>query len=200
MGTLTKIGVSAITILLILCGIFFWLWRGTEVERQRLQSNQNTLLEKVDYYQTEANHNAASVAALTLTNKEIKAYNQELVKTCDELNISIRRLISASMTGMQSNYHIQGDLKPIVVSRDSASIDTARCMNYYDPHLSFTCCVDSSDFIVADIQTRDTIKSVLHRVPRKFLWFKFGTKEVRQEIFSTNPNTHIICSELIEKK
>lgn len=194
----TKIGVAIIVLLSVFCTVLFWLWRGTEGERKRLQSNQNSLLEKVDYYQTEAQHNAASVAALTLTNKEIKEYNQELVNTCDELNLSVRRLISASISGMKSNYHIQGDLTRVSIPRDSVT-DTAKCMNYYDPHLSFTCCVDDT-FIVADIETRDTIKSIIHRVPRKFLWFKFGVKEVRQEVFSTNPNTHIICTELIEKK
>lgn len=193
-----KITLSALAILLFLCVLFFLMWRKTEGERDRLQKNQNTLLEKVDYYKTEAGRNAASVAALTLSKREIQEYNKDLVRTCDELNISLRRMISASTTGIASNYRLSGFMRDSVIIHDT--IDTAKCFDYSDPHLSFSCCVDSSSYLVADIETRDTIKSILHRVPRKFLFIKFGTKSIRQEILSTNPSTHIICTELIENK
>lgn len=196
---MNRIGLISIGILVALCVFFFAMWRGASGEKERLQANQNALLEKNEFYRTEAEHNAASVEALTLSKREIEKYNADLVKTCDELNVSLRRMISASVSGIRSDYHIEGELREKSVTvHDTAQ--TMKCMDYDSPHLSFSACVDSSSFVVADIVTRDTINSIVHGVPHKFLFFKWGIKEVRQEVFSTNPNTHIVYTQLIEKE
>lgn len=187
----------------ILCAIVLvlaWLLFSQErAEKERYKANQTALLSDVAYYKTENERNVASVRALTLTKSEIETYNKNLAERCDELEISLRRLISANITNMQTDYHLVGELRDSLVFRYN-TIDTLRCMDYDDSYLTFSACVDSSGMYVADIISRDTVTAIVHRIPRRFLFFKFGTKEVRQEVYCANPRTQIITTQYIEKK
>ena len=187
----------------ILCAIVLvlaWLLFSQErAEKERYKANQTALLSDVAYYKTENERNVASVRALTLTKSEIETYNKNLAERCDELEISLRRLISANITNMQTDYHLVGELRDSLVLRYN-TIDTLRCMDYDDSYLTFSACVDSAGMYVADIVSRDTVTAIVHRIPRRFLFFKFGTKEVRQEVHCANPRTQIITTQYIEKK
>lgn len=187
----------------ILCAIVLvlaWLLFSQErAEKERYKANQTALLSDVAYYKTENERNVASVRALTLTKNEIETYNKNLAERCDELEISLRRLISANITNMQTDYHIVGELRDSLVLRYN-TIDTLRCMDYDDSYLTFSACVDSAGMYVADIISRDTVTAIVHRIPRRFLFFKFGTKEVLQEVYCANPRTQIITTQYVEKK
>lgn len=187
----------------ILCAIVLmlaWLLFSQErAEKERYKANQTSLLSDVAFYKTENERNVASVRALTLTKNEIETYNKNLAERCDELEISLRRLISANITNMQTDYHLVGELRDSLVLRYN-TIDTLRCMDYDDSYLTFSACVDSADMYVADIVSRDTVTAIVHRIPRRFLFFKFGTKEVRQEVYCANPRTQIITTQYVEKK
>ena len=187
----------------ILCAIVLvlaWLLFSQErAEKERYKANQTALLSDVAYYKTENERNVASVRALTLTKSEIETYNKNLAERCDELEISLRRLISANITNMQTDYHLVGELRDSLVLRYN-TIDTLRCMDYDDSYLTFSACVDSSGMYVADIISRDTVTAIVHRIPRRFLFLKFGTKEVRQEVYCANPRTQIITTQYVEKK
>jgi hypothetical protein len=56
----------------------------------------------------------------------------------------------------------------------------------------------TSDSLYVDIEQRDTIYQVVHRVPRRFLFFRFGTKAIRQDVWTSNPNSEIVYTEYIE--
>lgn len=187
----------------ILCAIVLvlaWLLFSQErAEKERYKANQTSLLSDVAFYKTENERNVASVRALTLTKSEIETYNKNLAERCDELEISLRRLISANITNMQTDYHLVGELRDSLVLRYN-TIDTLRCMDYDDKYLTFSACVDSAGMYVADIISRDTVTAIVHRIPRRFLFFKFGTKEVRQEVYCANPRTQIITTQYVEKK
>ena len=43
----------------------------------------------------------------------------------------------------------------------------------------------------------DTLRQIIHRVPRRFLFLRFGTKAVRQEIVSSNPHSRIVYTEYV---
>ena len=47
------------------------------------------------------------------------------------------------------------------------------------------------------IESVDTLRQIVHRVPRRFLFIRFGTKAVRQEIVSSNPHTRIVYAEYV---
>lgn len=194
---LQKILVPIICVLAIILAFLMFLREHNEKERYK--ANQTALLSDVAYYKTENERNVASVRALTLTKNEIETYNKNLAERCDELEISLRRLISANITNMQTDYHLVGELRDSLVLRYN-TIDTLRCMDYDDSYLTFSACVDSGGMYVADIISRDTVTAIVHRIPRRFLFFKFGTKEVRQEVYCANPRTQIITTQYVEKK
>ena len=194
---LQKILVPIICVLAIILAFLMFLREHNEKERYK--ANQTALLSDVAYYKTENERNVASVRALTLTKNEIETYNKNLAERCDELEISLRRLISANITNMQTDYHLVGELRDSLVLRYN-TIDTLRCMDYDDSYLTFSACVDSAGMYVADIVSRDTVTAIVHRIPRRFLFFKFGTKEVRQEVYCANPRTQIITTQYVEKK
>lgn len=48
------------------------------------------------------------------------------------------------------------------------------------------------------IRSIDTLRQVVHRIPRRFLFIRWGTKALRQEIVSTNPHTRIVHAEYVK--
>jgi hypothetical protein len=54
------------------------------------------------------------------------------------------------------------------------------------------------DSVRYSVHTIDTLHQVVHRVPRKFLLIPYGTKAIRQEVWSSNPNTELVYTEYIE--
>ena len=187
--------VLIVAIILILWG----LYRDTAAEKDRLQRNENALIEQARNYRTENEKNASSVQVLTLKKDELERYNEELVKTCEDLNIKLKRAQSISQTGTHTEYVIKGEVRDSVVYvRDTGALDSLRCSDYKDPYLVFSYCVDSSGIYTADIETFDTITAIVHRIPRKFLFFRFGTKEIRQEVICANPHTRITTATKVD--
>lgn len=169
-----------------------------KTDRNRLSDNQRSLFDEATFYRTKDSLSAASVERLTLSKSELEEYCGELVKTCETLNIKVRRLQSASTSATQTKYHIQTVLRDSLVVRDSLVIDTIQCMTYQDAWLTFTgCTADGSHFDV-DVASLDTLTTIAHRVPRRFWFIRYGCKAIRQEVIAKNPHSRITYTEYIE--
>ena len=48
------------------------------------------------------------------------------------------------------------------------------------------------------VESADTLRQVVHRIPRRFLFIRWGTKALRQEIVPSNPHTRIVYSEYVK--
>ena len=165
-------------------------------ENKRLSANQNGLLEDVRYYKTKDSLSAASVQVLTLTTAEFKQHNDVLVRDAESLNLKVRRLESAAVTATATVVEL------VTVWRDSivyinGGIDTIRCVDYEDAYITVNACeIDS--LIHGTLSVRDTLVQFVHRVPRQWLFFKWGTKAVRQEVVTKNPYNTITYTEFIK--
>ena len=53
------------------------------------------------------------------------------------------------------------------------------------------------DSMQVHIESRDTLQMIVHRVPKKFLFFRFGTKGVRMEMVSQNPHSRLSYPSII---
>lgn len=167
-----------------------------KADRERLSDNQRTLMSDVDFYRTKDSLSAASVERLTFTNQEFEAYCGELNKTVESLNLKVKRLQSVSQTGVETKYVVK------TIVRDSLLLgrtDTLKCIDYRDNYLTLSGCADRDQFS-GIIESRDTIEQVVHRVPRKFWFIRWGCKAVRQEVVSRNPHSRITFTEYIELK
>lgn len=194
---MNKISIYLIGILSLAVGTLYWQLDKTITEKQRLSNNQEALLSDVDHYKTESGKNAASVQKLELTKSELEKYNVDLKETISDLNLKINRIQAAATTATQSNYKIKTVVKDSIVYRD-VPVKLQR-IDFRDPYIDLTGTIDSGTFS-GDITTRDTLVQIIHRVPKKFLFIKYGTKAIRQEVVSKNPYSKIVYTEYIELK
>lgn len=172
--------------------------RDIRSDRDRLTDNQRTLLSGIAFYRTRDSLSAASVDRLTMTNREFREYAAELEKTVEDLNLKVKYLQSASRTATETEYRLKTEVRDSIVVLPGR-IDTLRSIDYRDPYLTFSGSIDDREFSGL-IQTRDTIIQVVHRVPRRFWFIRWGTKAIRQEMVSRNPYTRLTYTEYIELK
>lgn len=162
------------------------------------KANQESLLSDVDYYKTESGKNAASVQKLTLSLDELKEHYDLICKTADELNIKLKRLEGASTTVTNTEVRFVTEIRDSIVYRDG-KLDSIVAFNWRDPWTDVQGeIVDKS--VALNIESRDTLVQLIHRVPKQWWFFKWGCKAIRQEVVSTNPHTEIVYSEYIELK
>lgn len=158
----------------------------------RLEHNQEALLGDVDYYKTRFEHSAASVAVLELRVDELRRMREDDAREIRSLGIRLRRAESFAKSVTQSRSMAAVALRDTIVVRD-----TVRIFDADVGHTSLSG-VLTSDSLYVDIKQRDTIYQVVHRVPRRFLFFRFGTKAIRQDVWTSNPNSEIVYTEYIE--
>ena len=75
--------------------------------------------------------------------------------------------------------------------------DTMRVFRWRDPWVSVEGRI-GKDSVACRIRSVDTLRQVIHRIPRRFLFIRWGTKAIRQEIVSTNPHTRIVHAEYVK--
>lgn len=187
-----------VAVLLLSLGISVKSCQKQRDDNKRLSANQTALLDTVSYYRTEAGLSAASVQVLTLTNAEFKRYNADLVKEAANIDLKVRRLESASLTAVETVREIITQWRDSIVYKEGR-IDTIRCIEYRDPYLIVDAC-EVGDSIYGSLHTYDTIVQFVHRVPHKWLFFRWGTKAIRQEVVTKNPYSTVVFTEYIKLK
>ena len=188
----------ACAILMAACAALWSVNNGLRKEKRRLAGNQDALMSQVDYYKTEAGNSAASVQRLELSYSELKQHYEDVCRTADELKVKVRRLQSASKTATETEVRIQTVIRDSVIFRDGV-IDSLMAIRWRDPWVRVDGEIRQKE-LTLDIHTTDTLIQIVHRVPKKFLFIRWGTKAIRQDITSTNPHTTIVYSEYIELK
>lgn len=214
--------------LLVLSGLL-WIQtvrlQGERAERRRVQSNNEVLTDSVEFYRTASGKHAASRQVLELRASELERYNAQLAATVRELRIRTRRLETAAMTATRTEVQITAPLedagpKPttwekhgeaVRLAADSvkAALDRkfselpkvpeAKVFRWSDRHVSVDGMI-RADSVSCHVESIDTLQQVVHRVPRRFLFIRWGTKAIRQEVVSSNPHTNIVYTEYIELK
>jgi hypothetical protein len=168
-------------------------------DRNRLSDNQRTLLADIEFYRTKDSLSVASVERLTLTNREFRKYADELKKTVEELNLKVKHLQSASQSATETKYLVKTEIRDSIIIRPGKDPDTLSRIDFQDPYLTFSGSITGKQFSGL-IQSRDTIIQLIHRIPRRFWFIRWGTKAIRQEIVSRNPYSQIAYTEYIELK
>lgn len=197
--------------------------RGERAERRRMQSNNEVLTDSVEFYRTESGKSAASRQVFELRASELERYNAQLAATVRELRIKARRLEAAAMTATRTEVQITAPLEPagpqpsawekygagVRTAADSvkAALDRklsgqpkvleAKVFRWSDRHVSVDGII-RADSVSCHVISIDTLQQIVHRVPRRFLFIRWGTKAVRQEVVSSNPHTQIVYTEYIE--
>ena len=187
-----------IIVLLLLVGGLSHRLQKACAERDRLEDNQAALLSQVEYWTTENGKHAADVLKLSLTVDELKQTNAALKKTTDDLGIKLKRVQSASTTGVKTEVKFITQVRDSIVYRDSIVVPV-KAFTWRDPWTDVTGVIerDSVDLLVSSV---DTLTTIVHKVPHKFWFIKWGCKAVKQTVVSSNPHTKITYTEYIEVK
>lgn len=213
-------------ITLLVTGGLLWLQtvrlRGERAERRRVQSNNEVLTDSVEFYRTESGKHAASRQVLELRASEMERYNAQLAAQVRELRIKVRRLEAAATMATRTEVQITAPLKPAGpqptawekygagVRRAADSVKAAlereftglpkapeaKFFRWADRHVSVDGII-RDDSVSCHVTSIDTLRQIVHRVPRRFLFIRWGTKAIRQEVVSSNPHTQIVYTEYI---
>lgn len=181
------------TLLLLVSALFL---RYTSFEAARLRSNNEALTSEMKFYKTRLNESVASVAAMQLKLKEYREQHAYDMKRIRELGIRLRRVESIATTTSQTKVEFHTPLRDTLFL-DRLLPDTSSIFRWRDKWVSIEGTIRNGN-AECHIESIDTLRQIVHRVPRKFLFFRYGTKAIRQEIISSNPHTRIVYAEYIE--
>lgn len=179
----------------VIAGLSFALHK-ERAERAVYEANQTALLADVEHYKAENGKNAASVQKLTLTNKELKQNYDEIVKAAEVMKIDLKRAQSISETATKSEVEIRTEVRDSIVYIEGEPINT-QAFNWADPWVDVRGVIHN-DSVNLHVASCDTLIQIVHKVPHKFLFFKWGCKAIKQDIMTSNPHTNIVYSKYIE--
>ena len=179
----------ATTLLLIVC-VAIMRHRNTEVAR--LRNNNEALTSEALLYKTRLDESAASVVALQLKIDEYRKRHAEDTKRIKALGIKLRRVESVATTATESKVEFIAPRRDTVILPDTISL-----FRWSDSWISIEGTISDNE-IECHIESIDTLRQVIHRVPRRWWFIRYGTKAIRQEITSSNPHTRIVYAEYIE--
>lgn len=160
-------------------------------ENQRLNQNIATLTSDVELYRTRSGESAAEVRSLRLRQSELEQTNEALIDQIDQLKIRLRHINSLATAATQTVVEFSTQIPDTVLRRPV--VDTIRLPLYADTWNSVQATL-IGDRIEGRFSSVDTLHQVVYRVPHRFLFIRYGTKELRQVITSSNPSTRLVYS------
>ena len=170
-------------------------------ERRRLESNQTALMSDVEIYRTRAGKAAASNMVLNLRVSELEKLRAADAESIRGLGIKLRRVESTAKTATATVVELRARLRDTAIVRETpagaAVLDSMRTFRWRDPWVTVEGLIER-DSVACRVESIDTLRQVVHRVPRRFLFIRWGTKAIRQEVVSSNPHTQIVYTDYIE--
>ena len=177
------------TLLLIAFGVVLH-HRATEIAR--LRNNCEALSSETKLYKTRLDESAASVVALQLNLNEYREQHRRDVKRIRSLGVRLRRVESVAKSATES------EVQFVVPRRDTIILyDTLSLFRWSDAWTQVEGAIRGEE-VECKIESVDTLHQIVHRVPHRFWFIRYGTKAIRQEIVSSNPHTRIVYAEYIE--
>lgn len=184
--------------LILFIGVLAYCIQKERSEKERFKTNQTALLAQVDYWATENEKSAADVLKLTLTANELRKSNAQLKATADELRIKLKRVQSASTSATKTEIKVVTQVQDSIIYRDSI-ITPIKVFSWRDAWTDVNGVIER-DSVDLSIQSVDTLTTIVHKVPHKFWFIKWGCKAIKQTVVSSNPHTKITYTEYIEVK
>ena len=162
----------------------------------RLRSNNEALQSRVLLYRTKNNKSAASIAEMRLTISELRKQHRDALAEIESLGIRLRRVERYARSVTATTIR---DTVVISTLPPSETLPSRHSIDYRDAWTTIRGEI-LGDSLAIEVTTRDTLHQVVHRIPRRFLGIPFGTKMLRQEVWSSNPHTEVVYTEYIRLK
>lgn len=196
--------ILAVVILVLVAAVSILASRLMEVKSERdIQlKNVETLFSDVNGYKVNDSLQAATISNLQLTLKQYAQFRAEDAKLISSLKVDNKRLQSIVSTQTESYYEhttILRDSVKMLSEREPDSIKVpiiVKTANFEDNWHRLNVVIDG-DSLTYKLKTRESLIITSHVVPKRFLWFKFGCKEVRTDVVSKNPYVESINVESV---
>ena len=181
-----------------------------EEEINRLEINQQTLIEQVEYYIDENGYQVATIQALSLKQAEFESLMPQYTNEIERLRIKIKNLQSVAHVSSKMSADINTPLVDYIpraemevrIQEIADSLEQTYNKNdikYFqwdDGWLSISGNV-SADSVMCNVTSRDSLTLIAHRERRRCL-FKRKGKIIRYDVKSANPHTIVDDIQYIE--
>lgn len=174
-------------------------------EAERTKENQDILLHngKVEIGRTQSGRPRASVSAITLKTSDLKRNPDSLLAVNrKELKIKNSRIMAAATTSTTTQVDVKAAIQAVPHDTCSRSLsglyrppDVSQ-VSWSDPWITLRGDIEG-DSMQVHIESRDTLQMIVHRVPKKFLFFRYGTKGVRMDVVGQNPHSRLSYPRII---
>lgn len=174
-----------------------------KVANKILQTNVDALIEGVEQYEVKDSLKAATIANLEFSLSQYKKYREEDKKLLESLKIDNKRLQEVIKTQTKSHYEQTALLRDSIImlsGTDSSQIPVyIKTAEYADQWHTLNIAIHE-DSLNYKLSTTESLLITNHVVPKRFLFIKYGCKEVRTDIVSRNPYVDDIQVESITIK
>lgn len=203
-----KAYIIAAAVLVILIAVIIALstrLKNVTADRNVQRKNVETLFTSVQSYKVQDSLQAATIGDLQLTLSQYKQFRAEDAELISSLKVDNKRLQGVVTTQTESYYQhtaILRDSVKMLITRKTDSIKIpiiVKTANFADEWHRLNIVIDG-DSLNYRLRTKESLIITNHVVPKKFLWFKFGCKEVRTDVVSKNPYVENIDVESITIK
>lgn len=181
-----------ILLLLSLTGASLCMLHRQRRETERLRENLHVLTDTLHRYRTRLGEQIASVEALRLRCAEFERLHADDAATIRRLGIRLRRAEEIARTVAATTVEV-----PVPIHDTVVRYDTLRLFRWRDAWVTVEGLI-RDDTVQCRVASCDTLLQIVHRVPRRFLFIRWGTKAIRQEIVSRNPHTKIVYAEYVK--
>lgn len=170
-------------------------------ERDTELHNKDVLLgEASRRYKVADSLSAISSRELVLSRREFEKYRSETAQLISELEVDKKNLENVTSMQAQTIHELRGVQARVVTDTVYMPGTDMRVIEHADKWLDLMIKLYADDTADVDITSRESLVYTEWIKRKKFLWFRYGVKERKQEIVSLNPNTEIISSEFITIK
>lgn len=165
-------------------------------EIARISQNIEVLTSENETWETRSGKQETVIQELNLTIDEFSKMWFQDKKMISDMKIKLKRLESITTSGISTNINIIPSVRDTNIIREGKQ-DSCKYVKFNDPWISVNgiICNQSPEL---RIQSSDTIDIVADFIPYKFLFIKFGKKDLRMNIHSRSPHSKIEFS--IKKK
>lgn len=172
-------------------------------DRDAYRNNTTILLGEVERYETKSGQQAVRIGELQLRIGELEKYRADDATLIHDMGIKKRELEQLTKIQQQTIYQLQGRARDTVYIKTTPGGPVevgAKCAEYSDEWVDFSCCIFEDNSYKADIKSRDRITYVERVRYARFLGFLWRTKRIKsrdQSIVNHNPHAKIIDAEFI---
>lgn len=172
---------------------------GLKQERDKYETNTETLLTDIEHYRVNDSLNVARVGALELSLKEYKRFRADDADIIQSLRSKIKNLQNVTAAQLETIMDLQATPVDTIVIRDSIPVK-AQSIKVHDNWFDFYG-VYTNDNFVGRLFNRDSLLLTQYIEYKRFLGFLWKTGRIKDkqfDIVSKNPYTQITGFEYIE--